>query len=187
MTISPTQIAPTDWIHLEGMAFYGYHGADPAEQQLGQRFIVDLSVAYDLRRAGETDDLDDTVNYAQLYRLTRDIVEGPSCRLLEAVAARIAAAVLGQTPVAGCACDYASRKYLSRAVSSPPRPWRSPAGETRPHPPARFTRLPAPFCWRCAPSGAGAFRGAARPRQVALRSYASWRARQPRARPSRAR
>ena len=100
MTISPTQIAPTDWIHLEGMAFYGYHGADPAEQQLGQRFIVDLSVAYDLRRAGETDDLQDTVNYAQLYRLTRDIVEGPSCRLIEAVAARIAAAVLDRTPVA---------------------------------------------------------------------------------------
>ena len=43
---------------------------------------------------------EDTVNYAQLYRLTRDIVEGPSCRLLEAVAARIAATVLGQTPVA---------------------------------------------------------------------------------------
>ena len=83
------------------MAFYGYHGVDPAEQQLGQRFIVDLAVAYDLRRAGETDDLQDTVSYAQLYRLTRDIVEGPSCQLLEAVAARIAATVLGQTPVLG--------------------------------------------------------------------------------------
>ena len=100
MTISPAQNAPPDWIHLEGMAFYGYHGADPAEQQLGQRFIVDLSVAYDLRRAGETDDLQDTVNYAQLYRLTRDIVEGPSCRLIEAVAARLAAVVLDRTPVA---------------------------------------------------------------------------------------
>ena len=100
MTNPLSQTAPTDWIHLEGMAFYGYHGADPAEQQLGQRFIVDLAVAYDLRRAGETDDLQDTVSYAQLYRLTRDIVEGPSCQLLEAVAARIAATVLDRTPVA---------------------------------------------------------------------------------------
>lgn len=100
MTNPLSQTAPTDWIHLEGMAFYGYHGADPAEQQLGQRFIVDLAVAYDLRRAGETDDLQDTVSYAQLYRLTRDVVEGPSCQLLEAVAARIAATVLDRTPVA---------------------------------------------------------------------------------------
>lgn len=99
MTNPLSQSVPTDWIHLEGMAFYGYHGVDPAEQQLGQRFIVDLAVAYDLRRAGETDDLQDTVSYAQLYRLTRDIVEGPSCQLLEAVAARIAATVLDQTPV----------------------------------------------------------------------------------------
>ena len=99
MTNPFSQTAPTDWIHLEGMAFYGYHGVDPAEQQLGQRFIVDLAVAYDLRRAGETDDLQDTVSYAQLYRLTRDIVEGPSYQLLEAVAARIAATVLDRTPV----------------------------------------------------------------------------------------
>ena len=100
MSDTSTRTAPADWIHLEGMTFYGYHGVDPAEQQLGQRFIVDLAVAYDLRRAGETDDLQDTVSYAQLYRLTRDIVEGPSCQLLEAVAARIAATVLDQTPVA---------------------------------------------------------------------------------------
>ena len=99
MTNPFSQTAPTDWIHLEGMAFYGYHGVDPAEQQLGQRFIVDLAVAYDLRRAGETDDLQDTVSYAQLYRLTREVVEGPSCKLLEAVAARIAATVLDRTPV----------------------------------------------------------------------------------------
>ena len=99
MTNPFSQTAPTDWIHLEGMTFYGYHGVDPAEQQLGQRFIVDLAVAYDLRRAGETDDLQDTVSYAQLYRLTREVVEGPSCQLLEAVAARIAATVLDRTPV----------------------------------------------------------------------------------------
>ncbi|MAG36179.1 MAG: dihydroneopterin aldolase, partial [Dehalococcoidia bacterium] len=99
MTVQPTEIGSTDWVHLEGMAFYGYHGVDPAEKQLGQRFIVDLSAAYDLRRAGRTDDLRDTVNYAQLFRLTRDIVEGPSCDLLEAVAARIAESVFANTPV----------------------------------------------------------------------------------------
>lgn len=88
-----------DWIHLDGMTFYAFHGVDPAEKQLGQRFVVDLSVSLDLRKAGATDDLRDTVNYAELYRLTRNIVEGPSCHLLEAVAAQIAESVLQNTLV----------------------------------------------------------------------------------------
>lgn len=95
--MSPSE--PTDWIHLEGMVFYGYHGVDPAEKQLGQRFLVDLSVAFDLRRAGHSDDLADTVNYAHLYRLAREVGEGPSCNLLEAVAQRIADRVLAETTV----------------------------------------------------------------------------------------
>lgn len=83
-----------DWIWLEGMVFYAYHGDDEAERRLGQRFVVDLGVALNLRPAGSSDDLSQTVNYAHLYRLCREVVEGPSVNLLETLAARIAAAVL---------------------------------------------------------------------------------------------
>jgi len=63
-----------DKLIMEGLEFYGYHGTLAAEQELGQRFILDIELALDLRRAGETDDLAATVNYAAVYRLAAEIV-----------------------------------------------------------------------------------------------------------------
>ena len=83
-----------DSIHLTGLVFYGYHGVSPAEQELGQRFIVDLVAHLDLRAAGLSDDPEKTVNYSRMYRLIKDVVEGPSRKLLESVAEAIAQVVL---------------------------------------------------------------------------------------------
>ncbi|MDP6402389.1 MAG: dihydroneopterin aldolase [SAR202 cluster bacterium] len=83
-----------DKISLEGMIFYGFHGIKPAEQELGQRFVVDLEVRRDLRPAGLSDDPDDTVNYSRMYRLVKEIMEGPSHKLLESLAETIAWQIL---------------------------------------------------------------------------------------------
>lgn len=82
-----------DRIHLEGMVFYGFHGVDPAEKVLGQRFIVDVTVERDLRTPGRTDAVADTVSYAAIFKLTRAVVEGPSRDLIEAVAEGVAEAI----------------------------------------------------------------------------------------------
>jgi 7,8-dihydroneopterin aldolase/epimerase/oxygenase len=88
-----------DRVRLEGMVFYGQHGVDPAEKSLGQRFTVDVEIERDLRKPGRTDDLHDTVNYAHVYRIAKQVLEGPSKNLLEAlaeeIARRIAASVDG--------------------------------------------------------------------------------------------
>ena len=83
-----------DRIRLAGMIFYGFHGVGLEEQQVGQRFVVDLDVERDLRAAGLSDEPADTVNYAQMYRVVKEIVEGPSRKLLESVAESIAEAIL---------------------------------------------------------------------------------------------
>ena len=83
-----------DKIRLEGMVFYGFHGVNPAEQESGQRFVVDLEAQRDLSAAGVSDDLADTVNYSRLYRLVKEVVEGPSRKLLENLAETIAQRVL---------------------------------------------------------------------------------------------
>jgi dihydroneopterin aldolase len=83
-----------DEIFLEGMRFYAYHGANPEERAQGQRFVVDVRIAADLREAGRTDDLARTINYSQVYRRVRAIVEGPPRALIEAVAEEIAAMIL---------------------------------------------------------------------------------------------
>ncbi|GIQ67320.1 dihydroneopterin aldolase [Xylanibacillus composti] len=83
-----------DKIELTGMQFYGYHGVFAEERKLGQRFYVDLVLYADLRAAGQTDALERTVNYAEVYQTVKDVVEGESVQLVEALAERIASRVL---------------------------------------------------------------------------------------------
>lgn len=85
-----------DKIILERMQFYGYHGAIAEENKLGQRYIVDLTLHLDLSTAGVRDDLNETVNYAELYQSLRHIVEGTPFQLIEALAERIASELLDQ-------------------------------------------------------------------------------------------
>jgi dihydroneopterin aldolase len=94
----PVNTIPVDEILLEGMRFYAYHGVNPEERALGQRFAVDVVMAVDLRRAGESDDLAHTVSYSAVYKLVRSVVEGEPRNLIEAVAEAIAAAVLAAFP-----------------------------------------------------------------------------------------
>jgi len=85
----------TDRIALAGMRFFGYHGALPEERSRGQEFVVDVEVETDLRAAGKSDDLHDTVDYRKVYDAVKSVVEGPPRQLLEAVAEEIATRVLG--------------------------------------------------------------------------------------------
>lgn len=83
-----------DKMVLKGMQFFGYHGVIPEENRLGQRFGVELELSLDLTEAAESDNLEATVNYAELHALVKSIVEGPPSKLIEALGGRIATAVL---------------------------------------------------------------------------------------------
>jgi len=87
-----------DRILLEGMVFSGHHGALPAERDLGQPFIVDVELRLALRPAGTSDDLEKTVDYGEVHRRAREIVEGEPVNLTETIAERIAAEVLEEHP-----------------------------------------------------------------------------------------
>lgn len=88
-----------DKIYVNQMEFYGYHGVFPEETRLGQRFIVDLMVLVDLKKAGETDELEHSVNYGELFQACKEIVEGKPFKLVEAVAEKIAESVLRKFPL----------------------------------------------------------------------------------------
>ena len=89
----------SDRIILNGMQFYGFHGVNSEERTLGQPYEVDLEVELDLGPAGRSDNLEDTVSYAQLYRLAQAVMEGQPKFLLEAAAEAIAQQTLDQFPV----------------------------------------------------------------------------------------
>jgi 7,8-dihydroneopterin aldolase/epimerase/oxygenase len=80
------------------MVFHGHHGTLQAEHELGQPFIVGVELRLDLEPAGTIDDLAKTVDYGEVHRVARDIVEGPSVQLTETLAERIAAGMLEEHP-----------------------------------------------------------------------------------------
>ncbi|WP_123042723.1 dihydroneopterin aldolase [Cohnella candidum] len=84
-----------DKMVLKRMVFYGYHGVFPEENKLGQKFYVDLDLRLDLTKAARSDDVADTVNYAEIHSTVKAIVEGAPVKLIEALAEKIANAVLG--------------------------------------------------------------------------------------------
>jgi 7,8-dihydroneopterin aldolase/epimerase/oxygenase len=87
-----------DRILLADMVFHGHHGTLPAEHELGQPFVVSVELRLDLRPAGTSDDLTKTVDYGEVHRMARDIVEGQPVQLVETLAERIAAATLDDHP-----------------------------------------------------------------------------------------
>ena len=70
-----------DKIKLQEMAFYGHHGVDSEENTLGQRFFIDVEMDLDLSGAGESDNIEDSVNYAEVFSLVQSIAEGTPCKL----------------------------------------------------------------------------------------------------------
>lgn len=83
-----------DYIHLNDMEFYGYHGVLSEENTLGQRFRMTVSLAVDLAEAGQTDDLGKTVSYAEVYEMCKNIVEGEAVHLIETVAETVAGTIM---------------------------------------------------------------------------------------------
>lgn len=76
-------------IHLEKMRFYAYHGVMPQENKVGTYFWVSLHIDTDFTPAVESDNLDGTISYADIYSSVKDEMCKPS-KLLEHVAGRIA-------------------------------------------------------------------------------------------------
>jgi dihydroneopterin aldolase len=75
-------------IDLAGMKFYACHGVSPQETRVGNNFVVDISYTFVAEEALVSDELHDTVNYADVYGIVKAEMECPS-RLLEHVVGRI--------------------------------------------------------------------------------------------------
>ncbi len=84
----------SDRIVLHDMRFLGRHGVGEAERLEPQPFAVDVEIVGDLEAAGRADDLVRTVDYGAVFGTCRDVVEGRSFRLIEALAEALAEEIL---------------------------------------------------------------------------------------------
>jgi len=84
-------------ISIENMEFYAFHGCFSEEQAIGTRFKVNLTMNVDTSRSQVSDNIQDTVNYLDVYQVVKREMEQPS-HLLEHVADRVGTAVLHEFP-----------------------------------------------------------------------------------------
>ncbi len=85
---------PSATVRIAGMRFLGAHGVTAQERQRTQPIELDLEITLDIVRATQTDDVADTVDYAELYALCQRVVTQQSFALLETLADRIAQTIV---------------------------------------------------------------------------------------------
>lgn len=78
----------SSYILLENLRFHAFHGVLPQERNVGNDYLVSLKIKYDVTAALTSDDVEDTINYAEVYRLVSQEMSVPSA-LVERVAGRI--------------------------------------------------------------------------------------------------
>lgn len=88
-----------DKIYMNELDFYGYHGVLPEENRLGQAFQISLTLGLSTKQAGQSDDVADTVSYADVYETVKEITEKKRFKLIEALAENIAHTVLADYPL----------------------------------------------------------------------------------------
>lgn len=85
------------YILLKKIRCYAYHGVAPQENLIGNEYIIDLRLKVDISKATQTDEVTDTVNYAEIHRVVMEEMAVPS-KLLEHVGGRIAEKLLELFP-----------------------------------------------------------------------------------------
>lgn len=80
-------------IELKNIKIYAYHGVMPQENTVGSYYYIDLKVKTDFTKAALYDNLNETVNYAEIYQRVVEVMHTPS-KLIEHVAKRLAERLL---------------------------------------------------------------------------------------------
>ena len=77
------------YIYINDIRLHALHGVLPQEQLTGNDYIVNIRIGYDIAKAFASDDVADTLNYAEVYNIVKEEMLIPS-KLIEHVAGRIA-------------------------------------------------------------------------------------------------
>jgi dihydroneopterin aldolase len=89
----------SDRISLKGIEVFARHGVEEHEKETGQIFVVDAELELDLGKAGESDDLADTVSYWGVAAMVASVVANERWNLIERVAERVAEELLSEPRV----------------------------------------------------------------------------------------
>lgn len=86
-------------IELLGLELHGFHGVLEEERREGQRFLVDLWLEPRGEPGAASDRIEDAVDYREAVAIVREVSDARAYRLLEALAAALADALLERLPL----------------------------------------------------------------------------------------
>ena len=121
-------------ITLHEMRFYAYHGVFPQEQRVGNQFVVELTFWADVAGSVHSDELEETISYADVYEVVKAEMAIPS-HLLEHVVGRISERLFATFP-------RMQRLALTLSKCNPPFP-----GEVQSATSIQNTGAPQRYCW----------------------------------------
>lgn len=87
-----------DFIKITGLCIYAYHGVLPEEKRDGQDFFINAKLFYDMKKAGQTDHLEDALNYADCCTFMGQVFTERSYDLIEAAAENLCKQLLLHYP-----------------------------------------------------------------------------------------
>jgi dihydroneopterin aldolase len=114
--IGPASVEPVDRIRISRLKEMGIHGVLPEEQVRPQPFEVDIELVVDTQASGDSDDLDDTVDYGAVCEAVSRVVSAESYQLLERLAARIVEVCQHDERVKGVIVEVRKMKPPVRAL-----------------------------------------------------------------------
>jgi dihydroneopterin aldolase len=85
-----------DLILLEGIQVPAALGVTAAERRMRRPVLLDIAVARDLRAAGRSDRIRQTIHYKRIYEVVEDVAANQEHKLVEALGERIAQAILSK-------------------------------------------------------------------------------------------
>ncbi|MBM3845032.1 MAG: dihydroneopterin aldolase [Verrucomicrobia bacterium] len=99
-----------DKILIEELEVYYRVGVPDEERSKPQRLLLSVEMTVDLRRAGATDDLRDTINYFDVVESLKSLGKGREWKLIESVASEIAGMIQVAYPVTNVRVEV--RKFI---------------------------------------------------------------------------
>jgi len=88
-----------DQLIIHNLELFAYHGVNPEEKAMGQKFIVQAKISIDLSQAGDSDSLDTAINYAKLCHELQEVFTDTKHDLIERAATVLCEYILTHYPL----------------------------------------------------------------------------------------
>ena len=88
-----------DYILIENLTLFANHGVLPEENRLGQKFVLSGKLYLDTSAAAAEDDINKTVNYAEICAMITEFTRANTCKLIETAIEQIAEEILVNYPL----------------------------------------------------------------------------------------